>query len=159
MCDRNYKETSDWLVQHMEDSRYRDQNSKRRAKLERERYYLSRIESAVFEQEVWNALAGLKERSNIKTIDIDESGDRRKETRILYKSDLLFYLYIYVCLGEIEGLKKYRLICVDEGQDLHAADYELLAGFYNKTDASAGKAKIPLFILEKLCYNSIAKFF
>ena len=126
VCDRNYKETSDWLVQHMEDSRYRDQNSKRRAKLERERYYLSRIESAVFEQEVWNALAGLKERSNIKTIDIDESGERRKETRILYKSDLLFYLYIYVCLGEIEGLKKYRLICVDEGQDLHAADYELL---------------------------------
>lgn len=33
------------------------------------------------------------------------------------------------------------------------------AGFHNKTDASAGKVKIPLFILEKLCYNSIAKFF
>lgn len=40
----------------------------------------------------------------------------------------------------------------------HNAEHKF-AGFHNKTDASAGKAKIPLFILEKLCYNSIAKFF
>ena len=40
----------------------------------------------------------------------------------------------------------------------HNAEHKF-AGFHNKTDASAGKAKIPLFILEKMCYNSIAKFF
>ena len=40
----------------------------------------------------------------------------------------------------------------------HNAEHKF-AGFHNKTDASAGKAKILLFILEKLCYNSIAKFF
>ena len=40
----------------------------------------------------------------------------------------------------------------------HNAEHKF-AGFHNKTAASAGKAKIPLFILEKLCYNSIAKFF
>ena len=40
----------------------------------------------------------------------------------------------------------------------HNAEHKF-AGFHNKTDASAKKAKIPLFILEKMCYNSIAKFF
>lgn len=98
-----------------------------RANLERAHYYLSRIESSVFEQEVWNALAPLKERCGIKTLIVEEAADgHKKQTRILYKSDLLFYLKIYLHLHSAASLPPYDMICIDEGQDLHSADYALL---------------------------------
>lgn len=99
----------------------------RRADMERARYFLSRIESSVFEQEVWKALAPEKEQFGIRTLDIEEFGEnRRRETRILYKSDLLFYVKIYHRLHGISSLPRYTLLCIDEGQDLHQADYEML---------------------------------
>lgn len=105
------------------------QNQRRgyRADLERAHYYLSRIESSIFEQEVWNALAPVKERCGIKTMIVEEGTDgHKKQTRILYKSDLLFYLKIYLHLHSTASLPKYDMICIDEGQDLHSADYALL---------------------------------
>lgn len=99
----------------------------RRADMERARYFLSRIESSVFEQEVWKALAPEKEQFGIRTIDIEDLGEnRRRETRILYKSDLLFYVKIYYRLHGTDSLPGYSLLCIDEGQDLHQADYEML---------------------------------
>jgi DNA helicase IV len=104
----------------------------RRAEMERARYFLSRIESTVFEQEVWNALAPEKEKYGIKTLQVDEieNTNRKKETRILYKSDLLFYIKIYARLHPNAFIPKYRLICVDEGQDLHKADYDILHSLF-----------------------------
>ena len=98
-----------------------------KADMERARYFLSRIESSVFEQEVWKALAAEKELYGIQTLMIQEiEGGRRRETRILYKSDLLFYVKIYYRLHGISVLPMYKLLCIDEGQDMHQADYETL---------------------------------
>ncbi len=105
----------------------------RRTEMERARYFLSRIESSVFEREVWNALAPIKEKYHIQTIQIDNAkGGHQKESRILYKSDLLFYLKIYSLLYPEAELPDYRLICIDEGQDLHKADYDMLHQLYPK---------------------------
>ena len=105
----------------------------RRADMERARYFLSRIESSVFEQEVWKALAPQKEQYNIRTLNIEERTDgRKKETRILYKSDLLFYVKIYARLHGNTNLPDYTLLCIDEGQDLHKADYDLLKKLFPK---------------------------
>ena len=99
----------------------------RRADMERARYFLSRIESSVFEQEVWKALAPEKEQYGIQTLTIEDlEGGRRREIRILYKSDLLFYVKIYFRLHGVSDLPMYTLLCVDEGQDMHQADYEML---------------------------------
>ena len=99
----------------------------RRAEMERARYFLSRIESSVFEQEVWKALAPQKEQFSIQTVNIENLDDgRKRETRILYKSDLLFYIKIYLRLHGNAALPAYSLLCIDEGQDLHPVDYELL---------------------------------
>lgn len=115
------------LQEYTNDENVRNQTKARIEAMEASRYFLSRIESTVFEREIWNALAPLKEQCGIKTIDVDDLGNgRRRETRILYKSDLLFYLRIYMFLNETDNLPPYDYICVDEGQDLHAADYETL---------------------------------
>lgn len=98
-----------------------------RNKLTLSRYYLSRIESAVFESEVWRVLSPIKEKYNIQTLNIEKIDQgHQRESRILYKSDLLFYLMIYQKLYPNAILPDYRLICIDEGQDLHKADYEML---------------------------------
>ena len=99
----------------------------RRADMERAKHFLTRIESTVFEQEVWNALAPIKEKNGIQTLSIEEiNGGHRRETRILYKSDLLFYLKIYLRLYPVADMTEYSLLCIDEGQDLHKADYDML---------------------------------
>lgn len=104
-----------------------------RASMERSRYYLSRIESSVFEQEVWNKLQPLKMEFGIESIRVTQEDDgRRKQTRILYKSDLLFYLMIYSRLHSIKKLPPLRLICIDEAQDLHRADFSMLRELYPK---------------------------
>ena len=103
----------------------------RRADMERARYFLSRIESSVFEREVWGALAPQKEAFAIQTLSVEELGaGRKRETRILYKSDLLFYVKIYVRLHGTDALPRYTLLCIDEGQDLHQADYDLLRNLF-----------------------------
>ena len=98
-----------------------------RTQMDRSRYFLSRIESTIFEQAVWNALLPYKKQNGIKAVDVErlENGHRR-ETRILYKSDLLFYIMVYTRLHPNETLSNYRMLCIDEGQDLHKADYDLL---------------------------------
>ena len=116
---------------HIEKLKYGDNENQsmviERAKLTSVRYYLSRIESAVFESEVWKVLSPIKEEYNIKTINIEKiDQDHQRESRILYKSDLLFYLMIYQKLYPYATLPDYRLICIDEGQDLHKADYDML---------------------------------
>ena len=94
--------------------------------MDRARYFLSRIESTIFEQAVWNAMLPYKKKNSIRAIDVEplENG-RRRETRILYKSDLLFYIMVYTRLHSNEKLPAYRMLCIDEGQDLHKADYDL----------------------------------
>lgn len=98
-----------------------------RTEMDRSRYFLSRIESTIFEQAVWNALLPYKKQNDIKAVDVEqlENGHRR-ETRILYKSDLLFYIMVYTRLHPNETLSNYHMLCIDEGQDLHKADYDLL---------------------------------
>lgn len=104
-----------------------------RAALERTKYYLSRMESSVFEQEIWNKLSPLKERYGITTVESKEMPDgHTKQTRILYKSDLLFYLMVYKKLHGTEGIPELTMVCIDEGQDLHSADYKLLRELYPK---------------------------
>ena len=119
-----------WLEEHnVEDAQ--KQRQAHRAALEHARYYLSRIESSVFEQEVWNALAPLKKECNIETLSIEQLEDgHQRQTRILYKSDLLFYLKIYTSLHTTKSLHNYQMICIDEGQDMHAADYQLIREIY-----------------------------
>lgn len=102
-----------------------------RSEMQQARYFLSRIESTVFEREVWNALAPIKEQFDIQTLEIEELPDgKHKESRILYKADLLFYIRIYMKLHPDTELPEYNLICIDEGQDLHRADYDILHGLY-----------------------------
>jgi len=102
-----------------------------RSEMQQARYFLSRIESTVFEREVWNALAPIKEQYKIQTLEIEELPDgKHKESRILYKADLLFYIRIYMKLHPETVLPEYNLICIDEGQDLHRADYDILHGLY-----------------------------
>ena len=119
------------LQEFTKDEDVRSQTRARIEAMEASRYFLSRIESSVFEREIWNALAPLKEQCGVKTMDIEELGNgRRRETRILYKSDLLFYLRIYMFLSETRNIPPYEFICIDEGQDLHEADYETLRELY-----------------------------
>ncbi|MCI5625678.1 MAG: AAA family ATPase [Clostridiales bacterium] len=98
-----------------------------RSEMDRARYFLSRIESTVFEQVIWNALLPYKEQNHVKALDIAALDDsHQKETRILYKSDLLFYVKVYARIHSTENLPVYNLLCIDEGQDLHKADYDML---------------------------------
>lgn len=88
---------------------------------------LSRIERIVFEQAVWNVLLPYKEQNHVEVFSSPTGdGEHQKKTKILYKSDLLFYLKIYVRLRAPRNLPNYNLICVDEGQDLQKADYDML---------------------------------
>lgn len=130
LCQLYLDDHTAWLEDHnVEDAQ--KQRQAHRAALEHSRYYLSRIESSVFEQEVWNALAPLKKECNIKTLRIEQLEDgHQRQTRILYKSDLLFYLKIYKALHTTKDLPNYEMICVDEGQDMHAADYQLIREIY-----------------------------
>lgn len=123
---------ADWLrEQAAKNEGETSRRTLRRSEMERARYFLSRIESTVFEREVWNALTPLKEKYHIQTLQIDALQDgHQRETRILYKSDLLFYLKIYAALYPDAILPDYRMICVDEGQDLHKADYDILHKLY-----------------------------
>lgn len=129
-AEQSLDDHSRWLEAHdIEEAKKQRQTY--RQQLERARYYLSRIESSVFEQEVWNELVPLKKKYGIKTIQEFKAQDGRvRQNRILYKVDLLFYLKIYETLHRSRSLPEYRLICIDEGQDLHRADYELLRRLY-----------------------------
>ena len=104
-----------------------------KSEMERSKYVLGRLESTVFEQEIWNALLPLKEQYHVHTLDVEKLDEKhQRETRILYKSDLLFYLKIYTTLHVEAKLPEYNLFCIDEGQDLHKADYDFLHQLYPK---------------------------
>ncbi len=121
-------ECSEWL--RNEASNYEGEEANItlvKSEMQQARYFLTRIESTVFEQEVWNSLAPIKKKYNIKTLEIEELPEgKHRESRILYKSDLLFYVKIYMKLYPNATLSDYGLICIDEGQDLHSADYDIL---------------------------------
>ena len=120
-----------WIRDAAKEFEGAEKNTLLRSEMERARYFLARIESAVFEREVWNALTPVKEKYDIKTLEIEELKDgKHKESRILYKSDLLFYVKIYMKLHPDAKLPEYGLICIDEGQDLHRADYDIMHGLY-----------------------------
>lgn len=123
---------SKWIQEFaLQSDSIENQRKTYRAALEKARYYLSRIESSIFEQEVWSALEPLKTECHIQTLHIEHLEDgHQKQTRILYKSDLLFYIKIYAQLHSKDNLPKYNLICIDEGQDLHSADYQMLRMLY-----------------------------
>lgn len=75
----------------------------------------------------------LKEQYHVHTLDVEKLDEKhQRETRILYKSDLLFYLKIYTTLHVEAKLPEYNLFCIDEGQDLHKADYDFLHQLYPK---------------------------
>ena len=130
--DSRIEEYAEWLRGIA--SEFEGQEAKNtllRSEMQQARYFLSRIESTVFEKEVWNALAPVKEQFDIQTLEIEELKDgKHKESRILYKSDLLFYIRIYMKLHPEAKLPEYSLICIDEGQDLHRADYDILHSLY-----------------------------
>ena len=121
-----------WLKQRAAETEgQHTSNAIHRTQMDRARYFLSRIESTVFEREVWNTLAPMKEKYQIETLKIEAGRDgHQKESRILYKSDLLFYLKIYARLHPEARLPDYRMLCIDEGQDLHKADYDMLHQLY-----------------------------
>lgn len=96
------------------------------------RNIFSRLESSIFEKEIWNYLAPIKEKYGIQTIRLVDSIEGKKEIKILYKSDLLFYLKIYSKLHPNQALFDYRFLCIDEGQDLHKADYDILKSMFPK---------------------------
>lgn len=126
--------SSEWLrqrAQELEGEQSRQAFLK--SEMERSKYVLGRLESTVFEQEIWNALLPLKERYHVRTLDVEKLDEKhQRETRILYKSDLLFYLKIYTTLHMEAKLPEYNLFCIDEGQDLHKADYDFLHQLYPK---------------------------
>lgn len=130
--DKKIKEYADWLRKIA--SEYEGQEAKNtllRSEMQQSRYFLSRIESTIFEKEIWNALAPVKEKFDIQTLEIEELKDgKHKESRILYKSDLFFYIRIYMKLHPDAKLPQYSLICIDEGQDLHRVDYDILHRLY-----------------------------
>lgn len=130
--DGEIEEYAEWLRKIA--SEFEGQGAKNtllRSEIQQSRYFLSRIESTIFEKEVWNALAPVKEKFDIQTLEIEDLKDgKHKEHRILYKSDLLFYIRIYMKLHPDVKLPEYSLICIDEGQDLHRADYDILHGLY-----------------------------
>ena len=130
--DSKIEDYAEWLRRIA--GEYEGQEAKNtllRSEMQQSRYFLSRIESTIFEKEVWNALSSVKEKYDIQTLKIEDLRDgKHKESRILYKSDLLFYIRIYMKLHPEVKLPEYSLICIDEGQDLHRADYDILHGLY-----------------------------
>jgi exonuclease VII large subunit len=129
-AQQNLEEHTTWLKSNNVENA-ENQRKSYRSELSKVQNYLSRIESAVFEQEVWNALTPLKEEFGITTLSIEQlDTGKQKQSRLLYKSDLLFYLNIYARLHDGSSLPNYSLICIDEGQDLHPADYSILKRLY-----------------------------
>lgn len=129
---RSLNEYADWLegkARELEGEKARI--TLQRAEMDRARYFLSRIESTIFEQVVWNALLPYKEKYNVQALDVVAMEDgHQRETRILYKSDLLFYVKVYARIHQNAALPDYRLLCIDEGQDLHKADYDMLHALF-----------------------------
>lgn len=134
LLETKLEECATWLRQIASEYEGKEANAAiLRSEMQQARYHLSRIESTIFEKEVWSALAPIKDQYNIQTLEIEEVKDgKRKESRILYKSDLLFYVQIYMRLHPKKKLPHYELICIDEGQDLHRADYDVLHQLYPK---------------------------
>lgn len=90
-------------------------------------HLLSRFESTIFEQHVWRVLESVKQRHGVKTTAQKPAGEEKTENyRILYQADLMYYTTIYCSLYGNSGIPSCKLLCVDEGQDLRPADYELL---------------------------------
>ena len=97
-----------------------------KSQLDHSRYSLSRLESTIFEQAVWDVLLPYKKKYNVRSLDITTENGHQRETRILYKSDLLFYIKVYSRLHQSKKLPEYSMLCIDEGQDFHKADYDML---------------------------------
>lgn len=122
------QEYENWLKNKSSElGEYESNTTVSSAELERVRRNLSGIANIIFEQVVWNTLTPYKEENNIKSLDVTLMSDgHNRETRILFKSDLLFYIKVYMKIYSNDKLQQYKYLCIDEGQDLHKADYDIL---------------------------------
>lgn len=110
-----------------------EQRKEYRSSLTKALSSIQALESNIFEEEIWNLLEPKKEEFGIETIRINNlDNGHHTETRVLYKFDLLFYLIIYTQLHPQMAIPKVSLFCIDEAQDLHKADYDLLHLLYPK---------------------------
>ena len=89
---------------------------------------LQNLADTIFEKDLYPKLTDLKEKYGIATTKV--MGKNKKEMHILYKSDLLFYLKICILLKPKSKIPDYRYICIDEGQDLNKADYDMIKSLY-----------------------------
>ena len=81
----------------------------------------------MFEKNIWDILLEIKQKNGVDSFVIEPVDEKRKrETKILYKSDLLFYLQLYAELYPEVKLPDYLHFCIDEAQDLHKADYQII---------------------------------
>lgn len=132
--EQQEKEVRDELTKYPADASMNAQRRELlayRAGLEHAHYTLSHLESIVFEQDVSDILEPLKKDCSVQAVYVEKDRDgQQKQSRILYKSDLLYYLMIYQELKASENLPVYDWICVDEAQDLFDQDYRLLHTLY-----------------------------
>ena len=64
--------------------------------LKKSKNILSHLEIIVFEKNIWDILLEIKQKNGVDSFVIEPVDEKRKrETMILYKSDLLFYLQLY----------------------------------------------------------------
>lgn len=118
-------------IPNQEDNLEADEIRRKISRVEKISRKMMRIESDIFENEVWRLLVPLKEKYDIPCSQKSSLKEGHlRETKILYKSDLVFYIMIYACLYPNENLPDYRWICIDEGQDLYEVDYQVLHCLY-----------------------------
>ena len=117
-----------WIRSKMEE--YEGEKIKRtinKKVLKKSKNILSHLEIIVFEKNIWDILLEIKQKNGVDSFVIEPVDEKRKrETKILYKSDLLFYLQLYAELYPEVKLPDYLHFCIDEAQDLHKADYQII---------------------------------
>lgn len=89
---------------------------------------MKRIESKIFDHAIWKVLKEVKEQYEIQTAYCEE--ESKVNTRILYKSDLIYYLRVFVLMNSAYIDKEIKYVCIDEGQDLFKMDYSMLKTLY-----------------------------
>ena len=125
------KERDDLIKEAGIDYIFLDENF--RSEISNTLYYLQRLESSVFESEIWNKLLPIKEKYNVPTtITVLDENEKPVQNKVLYKSDLLYYLMIYYELNGNTPIKQSKMICIDEGQELSYCDYDMLFKLQSK---------------------------
>lgn len=88
---------------------------------------LSDAVNSIFEQVSLEAILPLKKQYKVPLyFDGVTKNKHQRKVKVLYKSDMLFYLMVYLQLYPNLTLPSISLICIDEGQDLYKVDYDML---------------------------------